>query len=222
MNAPIVTHSFSSIKMYENCPKRYYHQRITKEVKDEGGSATIHGERVHKMLEDALKSPTGELPPEGAIYAKLLNSVRAYSANAKVLAEQELTLNEHLLPTGWWDADAWIRSKLDVLVLYDDRAVVIDWKTGKRRPDFSQLELFALQVFSHYPLVNKVSSAFVWLQDGTTDKEVYKRDQLDAMWERFMLKVERIQESVKHGVWPAKPSGLCNYCPCKNFCEFRR
>ena len=36
-----LTHSFSSIKMYENCPKRYYHQRITKEVQDTGSDATM-------------------------------------------------------------------------------------------------------------------------------------------------------------------------------------
>ena len=53
-----LTHSFSAIKMYENCPKRYYHQRITKEVKDTGSDATIYGERVHEALEHRLKDKT--------------------------------------------------------------------------------------------------------------------------------------------------------------------
>ena len=51
-----LTHSFSSLKMYENCPKRYYHQRITKEVKDTGSDATYYGERVHEALEHRLES----------------------------------------------------------------------------------------------------------------------------------------------------------------------
>ena len=49
-----LAHSYSSLKMYENCPKRYYHQRITKEVSDSGSEATRYGERVHKALEERL------------------------------------------------------------------------------------------------------------------------------------------------------------------------
>ena len=65
-----LSHSFSAIKMYENCPKRYYHQRVLKEVKDQGGEATIWGERVHKFLEDRLAKAT-ELPQEVARYDPL-------------------------------------------------------------------------------------------------------------------------------------------------------
>jgi len=60
-----LTHSYSSIKMYMNCPLRYYHQRIRKAVSDPGSEATHHGERIHKFLEDRLKTNT-ELPQEAA------------------------------------------------------------------------------------------------------------------------------------------------------------
>ena len=38
-----LTHSYSAIKMYDNCPKRYNMQRITKEVKDVQGEASLYG-----------------------------------------------------------------------------------------------------------------------------------------------------------------------------------
>ena len=66
-----LSHSFSSIKMYENCPKRYYHQRITKEVKDTGSDATIYGERVHEALEHRLGKQVA-LPTESEAYDCLL------------------------------------------------------------------------------------------------------------------------------------------------------
>ena len=47
-----LSHSYSSIKMYENCPKRYEYQRVTKEVVDTGSEATKFGERVHADLEN--------------------------------------------------------------------------------------------------------------------------------------------------------------------------
>ena len=96
--------------------------------------------------------------------------------------EQKLTLNENLTPTTWWEKDAWLRSILDVLVLFDDKAIVMDWKTGKRRPDFSQLEMFALQVFQHYPSIKKVQSTFVWLKDMSLDSHTYSRVDTDDMW----------------------------------------
>ena len=66
----MLTHSFSSIKMYENCPKRYYHQRIRKEVQDKGSDATIYGERIHEALEHRLESKVN-LPKESEGYEVL-------------------------------------------------------------------------------------------------------------------------------------------------------
>ena len=37
-----LTHSYSALKLYENCPYRYYHQRIAKTVVDKGGEASQH------------------------------------------------------------------------------------------------------------------------------------------------------------------------------------
>ena len=214
-----LSHSFSALKMYENCPKRYYHQRILKEVKDQGGEATIWGERVHKFLEDRLAKAT-ELPQEVARYDPLCQSIIKLATGGELLVEQQLTLNEKLEITSWYAKDAWMRSIVDVLVVQGDEAVMFDWKTGKRRPDFSQLELFALQVFKHYPEVKRVRTAFVWLKDLSMDNEAYTRADEPDLWSRLMRKVVRIEKSLETNRWPAKPSGLCNWCPCKNFCEY--
>jgi hypothetical protein len=205
--------------MYENCPKRYYHQRVLKEVKDQGGEATIWGERVHKFLEDRLAKAT-ELPQEVARYDPLCQSIVKLAIGGELLVEQQLTLNVALEPTSWFSKDAWMRSIVDVLVIRGDEAIMFDWKTGKRRPDFSQLELFALQVFKHYPEVKRVRTAFVWLKDLSMDHETYTRDNEPELWARLMNKVVRIEKSLETDNWPAKPSGLCNWCPCKNFCEY--
>lgn len=217
-----LTHSYSSLQMYENCPKRYYHQRITKEVKDEGGPATIYGERVHKALEDRLLGKQAELSKETVQYEPLCQAVEAMASGGVLTAEEEMTLDESLKPTGWWDDDAWIRSKIDVLVRKGSKAVVLDWKTGKRRLSFDQLELFALQTFSHYQEVKEVTSTFVWLKDRKFDSEVYTRGDEPRLWSKLLSKVHRIEESVAHNNWPAKPSGLCGWCPCRSFCPYAK
>ena len=217
MESTNLTHSFSSIKMYENCPKRYYHQRITKEVQDTGSDATIYGERVHEALEHRLDKKV-ELPSESKAYEPLCKSIEGMGGTLQV--EQKLTLSENLTPTTWWEKDAWLRSILDVLIIFEDEAIVMDWKTGKRRPDFSQLEMFALQVFSHYPNIKKVKSTFVWLKDLSLDSHTYNRIDADDLWVKLLSKTERINQSLINNNWPPKPSGLCRFCPAKNICEF--
>ena len=215
-----LAHSYSAIKMYENCPLRYYRQRILKDVVDEPNVYTKYGERVHKQLEDRLYdgSPLGT---ETETYEDLCRSIeRAAERGGEIFPEKELVLTEDLKPTGWWDADAWLRSKLDVFVLYDDKAIVFDWKTGKRRVDNFQLKLFAAQVFQHYPEVQSVKTALVWLKTMEIDTGVYERSQANAIWADVISRIRRIYQSVEHDKWPARPSGLCRFCPARHDCDF--
>ena len=217
-----LAHSYTAIKQYNSCPKRYYHQRITKEVKDQPGAATVYGERVHKQLEDYLKAPANALPAESAALKPLCDMfTEQVQGSGQILVEQEYTLNSNLEPTNWFAPDAWLRFKLDVLVVRDNNtAIVADWKTGKRRPDFDQLEMFAVAVFKFWPEVTKVSSLFIWTKENAIDKEIYRREHEDAMWTKLMTNIHRIEKSLETDNWPAKPSGLCKFCPCKGFCEF--
>lgn len=217
-----LAHSYTAIKQYNSCPKRYYHQRITKDVKDQPGAATVYGERVHKQLEDYLKAPANALPVESAALKPLCDMFTEQAqGSGQILVEQEYTLNSNLEPTSWFAPDAWLRFKLDVLVVRDNNtAIVADWKTGKRRPDFDQLEMFALAVFKFWPEVTKVSSLFIWTKENAIDKEIYRREHEDAMWTKLMTNIHRIEKSLETDNWPAKPSGLCKFCPCKGFCEF--
>lgn len=214
-----LTHSYSSIKMFENCPLRYYEQRIKKSVVDPGGEASKHGERIHKSIELKLKGEA-DLPVDMADYAPLVDAVLRSAEGKTLLVEQELTLTKEMKPTGWWDADAWLRSKLDILVLNNDTAVVADWKTGKRRPDPFQLSLFAAQVFIHYPEIEKVRTTLIWLKDKATDSNVYTRKDSSTVWEDVLGRIRRIEQADEKNVWPAKPSGLCRFCPCQHFCEY--
>jgi len=214
-----LSHSYSSLKLFDNCPKRYYHERIARDVKAESGEASLHGERIHKFLEQRLKREA-DLPQEVEKYEALCNAVERQSGDGQLMLEQELTLNEKLKPTTWFAPDAWLRSKLDVLIVKKETATVMDWKTGKRRPDKFQLRLFAAQVFLHYEDVKKINTSFVWLPDSAMDKETYTRDNLTELLTDVLIRTRRVEQAVKHETWPAKPSGLCRFCPCNKFCEF--
>lgn len=144
-------------------------------------------------------------------------------AKGELHVEKEMVLNAELEPTGWWSRDAWLRSKLDVLVVVGDTAIVADWKTGKRRPDMFQMEIFAAQVFKHITRVNTVKAMLVWLKDMQSDTETYHRvTDYQGVMGGILSATKRIENSVAKNVWPAKPSGLCNYCPAQGTCEWSR
>jgi len=216
-----ITHSFSALKMYENCPRRYMHQRVNKEVQDEGSDASKYGERIHEALELRLRDQS-PLTDETRKYESLCTAIERESKDGELFVEQKMTLNKNLTPTEWFAPDAWFRSVLDVLMIHENqkKAFVLDWKTGKRRPDFTQMEIFALQVFKHYPEVDSVTSALVWLRDYKMDTQVYKREQSNEMWAKIMARINRIYESLEHDTWPPKPSGLCPWCPAKHICDY--
>jgi hypothetical protein len=216
-----LSHSYSSIKLYENCPLRYFRQRIVKDVVDAGGEASKYGERVHAFLETRLKENT-LLPQEVAHYESLCSSVERIAHNGELFVEKELVLTDNLTPTTWWEPDAWLRSKLDILVISGDMANVMDWKTGKRNADQFQMQLFAAQVFKHYPEVTRVKTSLVWLKDMAMDTEVYYRSGVNTIWAEVMKRIQRINDSLEHDNWPAKPSGLCRYCPARHNCDYAR
>lgn len=217
-----LSHSFSSLKQFETCPKRYYYQRISKEVQDTQGEASIHGERVHKHIEERLGAQKAQLPPEMSRYEKLCADVERAAEGCEMWLEKELVLTAEFTPTTWFANDAYIRTKADMIATKEERALVVDWKTGSRRPDFLQLELTAAQVFIHFPKITYVTGAFVWLREDKLDKEVYTREQCETLLTNIKHKIAQIDHALDVGVWPAKPSGLCRYCPANKICEFAR
>ena len=194
--APL-THSYSSIKMYENCPKRYLHERINKDVVFEGSEATRYGERVHSDLENRLQNAV-PLPEESKKHEELCVSLIELTKDAELLAERPLCLNANLTPTTWRASDAWLRSILDVLIIKDESAIVI----------------------KHYPHIKTVKSSLVWLKENKLDCKTYKSNDTNLMWADLLARIEKINQSYITGNFPAKPSGLCPWCPAKNICEY--
>lgn len=214
-----LAHSYSALKLFENCPKNYYHQRIARDAKDEGSEASKHGERVHKALEKKLLG-VSELPPELQEFTPVCDKLS--KSKGELTPERQLALDESLAPTDWFSKAAWMRAQLDVLIVDNDKAAVLDWKTGKRRPDPFQLEFAAVMVFNHQPEVNEINAGFFWLPDKKVDPFSYNRGEYDRLLNKVLGKIERVEEALVHDVWPAKPSGLCRYCPCKSFCLYAR
>lgn len=208
-------HSFSSLELFDGCPKRYHHLKIAKDIKEDS-AASDDGTRQHKSLEDAIKDGT-PLPPHMAKHEPKVEAILKSGLTVKV--EEELAITKELVPCDWWHPDVFLRVKADVALYSETTAAVMDWKTGKRRPKPFQLELAALSQFIHYPKIKSTKAAFLWLKDDDTDKYEYTREKdYDRILDKLTTKTDRVDAAVVEGVWQAKPGYHCNWCGAKDFC----
>ncbi len=206
--------TFSQLEKFENCPRQFYHVRVKRDVKEPPTEATKWGEEVHSAMEYRLKDGT-ELPNGMRQWEPLAKRLEALPGEK--FCEMEMAVDSSFQPAPW--KAAWSRGIADLLVVKDDRAVNLDYKTGKRKLTH-QLMLYAGYTFAMFPQVNTVQTGFVWMKDSKIDKETFTRDQIPMIWNAFLPKVRKLESAYERDSWPCRPSGLCNgWCPVKQ-CEF--
>jgi CRISPR/Cas system-associated exonuclease Cas4 (RecB family) len=232
MSKTLMPLSFSRLNTFETCPAKFDYLYVTKNVKDQDNEFTIYGTRVHDALErygrakvksDAAAQAIGALDDATPDITKHYPIVdRIASLGGTQLFEQQMAIDGDKRPCDWFGPSVWIRGIADVLVVNGDRAWCLDWKTGKPKSDPTQLQLFAALVFAHYPAVNEVRTSFIWLNHDDATNATYSRAMESNLWLALGPRFERVQHTVDLGVFPARPSGLCRYCPAKHVCSSAR
>jgi len=219
-----VSWSYSRLTAFETCPKQFYHKAVAKDVVEPISEHLTWGNTVHKTFEDYINGDLSQVPSWFEQWLPVVQRIKGRSASVgwDTRAEVEIVLNKDLERVGWWDDDAWLRSKLDVLSVRGSTALVFDWKTGKRRVSVDQMDLFAFAVFTVFPEVEDVVATYVWLKDGKIDPIGYTRSQVPEIWAGFQKRLEQFDTAFKVDHWPPKPSGLCKrWCPVpKSKCEY--
>jgi len=210
--------SYSSLSSFIQCPRRYHIVRVLKEVKEPPTEATIWGNEVHSALELRIKEGR-PLPTEMEKFESVAQELESWSD--QWVTEEKFGLTENLEPTGFFSDDVWCRGILDVYAVHKNRAVVADYKTGKMRPDLTQLKLFAAAILHKYPQVDRVKTAFLWLNHDRKTVEDFDRSDLEFIWKYFLPMIQRLESAYERDVWPPNPSGLCrSWCPVgRNRCE---
>jgi RecB family exonuclease len=202
--------SFSSIKAYEQCPKKYFHLKVARDFKEPETDAILYGKLFHKAAELYVKGEA-PLPPEfNYVKSTLDNLIRM---EGEKLCEYEMGLTKDLNPCGFKDPDVWWRGVADLVIVNKEaqEARVVDYKTGKsaKYADSGQLELMALAVFKHFPEIRKVKAGLLFVVCNEFIKSNYMVDDQDKMWQKWTKDYERMRGSYTNDVWNPRPSGLC-------------
>ncbi len=214
--------TYSKLNTFENCPKKFGHLYVLKDVKEEDSDHLRIGNEVHAALAEAVSSGN-PLAGDLAKYQHHVDRARKGhdQEDVKILVEQKLAMNRDFMPTEFFGHDVWFRGIVDVAKIAGDVAVIFDWKTGKPQEDSVQLALFAALIFSHHPKVQKVHTEFVWLKDDFSSAEPFVREDLVELWSIMLPRAEALEEAQKNMEFPPHENVLCKWCPVKQ-CAFNK
>ena len=205
----ITSWSFSRLNRYEECPTRAkfnYIDRLT----EPGSPAMDRGAAIHKEGEDYLKDALKEIPESYKLLGVELEDAKKLGAKS----ELEITFNKDWEPTGWFDADAWCRIKVDIMMVEDKTVRIIDIKTGKNRGGYEdQLDLYALAALLTLPDHDHVVAELWFVDSGeiiaTSHGSYSQKDvpDLKAKW------TQRVKPMLADTMFAPRPGPYCRYCP---------
>lgn len=210
--------SFSALKTFETCPRKYHAEKVLKLYPFEETEQTIYGNKVHLAAEEYIRD--GKPLPKGMEQFKpALDALNKIPGDKHCELKMALTADRKV--ADFRAKDVWVRGIADLVIVNGDKARVVDYKTGSAKyPDKKQLELMALMVFEHFPEVTKVKAALAFLLHDVVVKGDYTRDEADKLWEKWVQRTDILDRAFEHDNWPPNPNGLCRkWCPVES-CEF--
>jgi hypothetical protein len=207
------TWSYSSLDLFKQCPQKYYRLRVVKDIVEPKTEAIMYGQDLHKAAEDYVKLGT-PVPNKYDFIVPMLD--RLNKIEGTKLCEEKLGLRYDLTPCGFFDEDVWWRGVADLIIIKDDIAYVIDYKTGKtaKYAKTDQLEILSLAVFKHYPQVKKIKAGLLFVVSKDFVKADYEKSDEGIYWTRWVEDTKQLEGAIKNNVWIKKPNFTCRkFCP---------
>lgn len=231
--------SASSMKTYEQCPKKYYYTYIEKVPRKEWDHFDL-GNLCHKTLEifhriymndgnkmgslnklmthsfATAKKEFEKIPPNLKDEAKelLLNYLKIVSTKGMPLVKGVETpfnfkVNDEILIRGFID-------RLDVSK--DGIFRILDYKTTKnvKYLDTFQLLIYGLWLKNEYPDLEKFRASYVLLRHNSKTKDYeFNLEDLKKVEKEIISYAGKIKTENQ---WVPIPTALCNWCDFKEIC----
>lgn len=208
-----LTWSYSSLGLFQQCPRKYYHLRVIKDIKEPISEAIMFGKEVHQAAEDYIGKGT-PIPDKYKFIEPVLKILEGIPG--KKLAEYKMGLTQNLEPCGFFDKEVWYRGVGDLIIIAGAVAHVIDYKTGKssQYADTKQLELMSLAIFKHFPEVERIRAGLVFVVCEDFVQANYQKKDENKFWLRWIGETDRLALAYETDVWNPKPNFTC-----KKFCS---
>ena len=216
--------SYSSISTFKQCPKKYYHLKVAKDVRDTGSEAMLYGNQVHKAAEHFIKDGT-PIPKKFEYLNPIVNSLNAIEGDKHCELRFGISYDgEKHKETKFFAKDVWFRGIADLVIVDGEKAYLVDYKTGKnaKYADTKQLDMLAAATFTYFPNVAIIKSALAYVVSNEFIKKNHTRDEQELLYTTFDEPLEALAAAEEHDVWNAISSPLCGWCPVVSCEHYRR
>lgn len=204
--------SFSGLKDFINCPRQFYEVKIAQNYTKRVSEQMTYGTSVHKALEDYVRDGS-PLPKNYQQYKKFVDPLLTVAGER--YAEYQMALDQNKQPCAFDASEYWVRGIVDLMIVDNDRAFIVDYKTGSaRNPDPNQLKLMALMAYAHFPALKTIKASLMFVAHNTLVFEEYEREDQQKLWATFEPDLNRLQIAYANNMWPENPGFLCRkWCP---------
>lgn len=212
------TWSYSSMSLFQQCPRKYYRMRVIKDIVEPPQAHLDYGTAVHKAAEEFVRDGK-PLPPKYELFQPQLEAMR--QLKGEKLCEHPMGITREFTPCGFKDKKVWLRGIADLLVLDNDKARIVDYKTGRNSQyaDTKQLELLSLMVFKHFPQVKSIKAGLLFLVAEDLVRAEYAQEKQAQAWQRWLPEITRLEQAYDTNVWNPKPNFTCRkFCAVQD-CE---
>lgn len=208
------TWSYSGISLFKQCPKKYYHLKVVKDIVEPPQEHLLYGTAVHKAAEEYVRDGT-PIPEKYAFIKPQIDAL--IKIEGEKHCEYEMGLTKDLQPCGFKSPDVWWRGIADLIIIKGDKCFLVDYKTSKssKYADTGQLELLSLAIFKHFPQVKKVKAGLLFLVVNDFVRQEYENDEgKGKAWVKWLDMTYALEQCMKADVWNPKPNFTCKaWCP---------
>lgn len=201
--------SYSKLNAWAACPLKYRLEYIDK-TPTKKGPALLRGSKIHDEAETYLNTKRGAVPASCELFEGEFKTLRRVNA----IAEASWAFDKDWKVCGWVEPNTWVRMKVDAHYVKGHTATIVDFKTGKIRPDHdAQLELYGLGALLMYPDVEEVISENWYLDSADLHDSVTSRDELGFLIKKWNAKSAGL---LAERAWEPRKTWACTFCDFRN------
>jgi CRISPR/Cas system-associated exonuclease Cas4 (RecB family) len=224
----MISLSWSRLSSYNQCPRKFHLQFITKSFPEEEKSIhLIKGEQLHKQLEDYVIAKNGGAAMPLGFSPEVRETLpyvdKLFALYSAVYPEAQVSAGRDWKPLEWFDKSTMYRAIWDVVALRDTTCFIGDYKSGKVYPygsTYGQLHLSAVIALNRFPEVPEVNAAYIYIEHKKVHPIKVTRTELPQVQAHFEAEFEKVQKEVN---WDPTPNEFCKWCPAtKAQCKFSR
>jgi hypothetical protein len=180
------------------------------------------GSKVHKTLEDSIKYDLALEKDLASVDMFVTMLVRWKNEGTVVLPEMKFGLRRNFTRCDFFnDPDLRARIGLDVYVKDDRKLLVIDWKTGRYKPEHRQdARFYGAAAWVSTPNAESCTVIYPYIDEpASTFEEVITKPEaiMTAAWGEFDRADEYLDSPGKSGIVrridpPLNPGNHCGWC----------